>query len=106
MTQNEAYRVVVAPRAAQLLTSHAAFLAHVCEEAAQHLVESFRAAAQSLRENPRRCPWLRGTFLPPNTYRCLVFEKRYLLIFVIHEDVVHIDFVADCRQDYQWLLHP
>lgn len=32
-------------------------------------------------------------------------EKRYLLIFQIREDIVYVDYVVDCRQDYAWLLH-
>lgn len=32
-------------------------------------------------------------------------EKRYLLIFQIQEDIVYVDYVVDCRQDYAWLLH-
>lgn len=101
---NKAYRVAISPMAANQLASHAAFLANVNEPAAERLVQSFEAAAGSLRQAPLRCPWLRGSFIPANTYRCLVFEKRYMLIYQVKDQSVYVDYVVDCRQDYQWLL--
>ena len=71
------YRVIVSRRAAQMLTSHAAF---------------------------QRCPWLRGDYIPPNKYRCRLFAERYLLIYQIQDDIVYADYVVDCRQNYGWLI--
>ena len=53
---------------------------------------------------PQRCPWLTGTYIPGHTYRFILFEKRYMLIFQIVDDTVYVDYVVDCRQDYGWLL--
>lgn len=53
---------------------------------------------------PQRCPWLKGKYIPRNVYRFILFEKRYMLIFQIADDVVYADYVVDCRQDYGWLL--
>ena len=54
---------------------------------------------------PQRCPWLIGEYIPRNTYRFLLFEKRYMLIFQIIDNTVYADYVVDCRQDYGWLIH-
>lgn len=105
MEQPRKYRVVVSKKAAQMLVSHAAFLARVSAPAAERLTAEFENAAKSLEQVPQRCPWLTGEDIPKCTYRFILFEKRYMLVFQIIEDVVHVGYVLDCRQNYSWLLH-
>ena len=81
MEQQNKYRVTVSARAAQMLVSHAAFLAQVSPAAAERLTVEFEKAAKSLEQIPQRCPWLRGEYIPKNAYRFILFEKRYMLIF-------------------------
>lgn len=104
MEQKNRYQVILSERAKQMLVSHAAFLSQVNPDAAERLVVSFETAANSLNTMPQRCPWLTGEYIPKNTYHFLPFEKRYLLIFQIQNDIVYIDYVVDCRQDYNWLI--
>lgn len=104
MSSPNKYTVVVSERAAQMLVSHAAFLAQANPAAAERLTQEFAKAAHSLETMPQRCPWLKGDYIPRNTYRFLLFEKRYLLIFQIQDRIVYADYVIDCRQDYRWLL--
>lgn len=106
MASDKSYHVVVSERAAQLLISHASFLAQVSLEAADQLVASFEEAAQSLAFMPQRCAWLAGDYIPRHAYRFIAFEKRYMIIFQIKDDEVYADYVVDCRQDYRWLFHP
>ena len=98
------YRVIVSARAAQMLVSHAAFLAQVNPAAAERLTVEFEKAAKSLEQMPQRCPWLKGEYIPKNAYRFILFEKRYMLIFQIVDHTVYADHVVDCRQDYGWLI--
>ncbi len=104
MEQRNKYQVIVSEQATQMLVTHAAFLADVSPDAAEKLVVSFEKAAGSLEMMPKRCPWLTGEYLPRNTYRFLVFEKRYMIIFQIRDDIVYADYVVDSRQDYSWLF--
>lgn len=104
MEQKNNYQVIVSRRAAEMLVSHAAFLAQSSPSAAERLVQEFEEAASSLETMPQRCPWLRGEYIPRNTYRYILFEKRYLLIFQIIDNIVYADYVVDCRQDYGWLI--
>lgn len=104
MEQKIKYRVVVSERATQMLVSHAAFIAQVNPSAAERLTASFEKAADSLELMPHRCPLLVDESIPKNAYRYLLFEKRYMLIFQIKDDAVYVDYVADCRQDYHWLI--
>lgn len=104
MEQQNKYHVIVSKRAAQMLVSHAAFLAQVSPAAAERLTVEFQKAAKSLELMPQRCPWLTGEYIPRNAYRFILFENRYMLIFQIKDNVVYADHVVDCRQDYGWLI--
>ena len=53
---------------------------------------------------PERCAWLIADSIPRNKYRKILFESRYLLLFQIRDNMVYVDAVVDCRQDYGWLL--
>jgi len=105
MEKQTKYRVVVSERAAQMLISHAAFLAQVSVDAAERLTDKFEHAANSLEFMSQRCPWLRGEYIPKNTYRFLLFENRYMILFQISDNTVYADYVIDCRQDYAWLFY-
>lgn len=97
------YLVIVSDEAAQMLVSHARFLAQVNETAAQQLISEFGEKAKSLERFPERNPWLTGPLLPSGKYRKLLMAKRYLLIYQVKGDKVYVDAVVDCRQDYSWL---
>lgn len=104
MSEPQQYRVIISSRATQMLVSHAAFLAQVSPDAANRLVEGFQEAASSLEKLPLRCPRFEQPYIPHNKYRSLLFGKRYLMIFQIRDQTVYVDYVVDCRQDYQWLI--
>ena len=105
MGNQSKYIVIVSERAAQMLVSHAAFLAQVSPEAAEKRTVEFKKTANSLEIMPQRCPWLSGEYIPNKTYRFIMFEKIYMIIFQIIDDTVYADYVVDCRQDYGWLIH-
>ena len=104
MEQQNKYRVIVSERATQMLISHAAFLAQVSPEAAERLTAEFEKTANSLELMPQRSPWLTGEYIPRNANRFILFEKLYMIIFQIVDDIVYADYVVDCRQDYNWLI--
>ncbi len=98
------FRVIVSAEAAQMLVSHAHFLAQVSETAAQHLITEFGEKAKSLENYPERNPWLYDSLVPPGKYRKLLMATRYLLIYQVKNETVYVDAVVDCRQKYDWLL--
>ena len=104
MEQQNRYCVIVSEHATQMLVPHAAFLAQVSPEAAEQLTVEFEKNANSWEIMPQRCPWLIGEYIPRNAYRFILFEKRYMIIFQIVDDIVYADYVVDCRQDYGWLI--
>lgn len=54
MEKQNKYRVIVSARAAQMLVSHAAFLAQTSPAAAERLTVEFEKAAKSLELMPQR----------------------------------------------------
>ncbi|BBB90288.1 MAG TPA: type II toxin-antitoxin system RelE/ParE family toxin [Methylomusa anaerophila] len=103
-TENRIFTVIVSEEAAQMLVSHARFLAQVSEAAAVRLIEDFQSKAKSLEQYPKRNPVLMDPLITPGKYRKLLLEKRYLLIYQVKGAVVYVDAVVDTRQDYGWLL--
>ncbi len=104
MSTEREYRVVVSSRARQMMVSHAAFLARVSPEAAVRLADEFEEAVGSLSRMPHRCPWFNGPYIPKNVYRVLILQKRYLILYQVQEDTVYVDYAADGRQEYPWLI--
>ena len=102
--QND-YQVSISEKAAQMLISQAAYLAQTNLEAAERLVVSFENAANSLSTMPQRCPWLTGGHIPQNKYRFLIFEKYYMLIFQISNNIVYADYVVDGRQNFARFIY-
>lgn len=87
-----------------MLVSHTLYLAQVSQDAAERLAVEFKKTTDSLTVMPNRYPWLHGEYIPKNTYRFILFEIRYMIIFQERDDVVYVDYVVDFRQDYGWLF--
>jgi len=102
--ENRKYIVIISERASEMLVSHTRFLAQVSEQAAQNLIEEFKVSAKSLEDLPERNPRFDVPDMPINKYRKLLLGKQYLLIYQIKGNVVYVDYIVDCRQDYEWLL--
>ena len=102
--ENRKYIVIISERASEMLISHTRFLAQVSEQAAQNLIEQFKVSAKSLEDLLERNPRLDVPAMPINKYRKLLLSKQYLLIYQIKGNVVYMDYIVDCRQDYEWLL--
>lgn len=104
MEQQSKYRVIVSATGTQMLDFTCCILAQTSLEAAECLTVEFEKTAHSLEVMPQRCPWLTGEYIPRKAYRFILFEKRYMIIFQIVDDIVYADYVVDCRQDYNWLI--
>lgn len=101
---NKKYNIIIADHATRMLVSHSRFIAQVNEQAARDLIDEFQAQAKSLEFMPERNPWLEDPNLLSGKYHKHLMGKSYLLIYQIKNDTVFVDYVIDCRQDYQWFL--
>lgn len=102
--ENKIYKILISKRARDMLVQNAVFIAQVSPKAADRLKQAFVTAAKSLQEMPERSARLSFDDASYSNYRKLIFEKHYIIIYQIIGDTVHIEYVVDAKQDYQWLL--
>lgn len=98
------YQVIISDRAKQMLGMHLRFLAQINKPAAQRLKKRFLEELRSLQEMPQRYPFFNENYIPANKYHKLYVENWFLLLYQIKDDTVYVDWIVDCRQDYQWLI--
>jgi len=90
------YRVIIRDSAKQDVAEHIAFLANVSVPAAKRLRVNIIKKMKSLAQNPHRCP-VYDTPYCSGVYRKLLVYP-YLVLFVIEENTVSIEYVADGRK--------
>jgi plasmid stabilization system protein ParE len=98
------YKVIFSERATDMLIQHVHFIAKVSPEAADKLRGEIIEASRSFQSLPERHLGLLDPGLPTNKYRKMIISKRYCLVYQMKDETVHIDYILDCRQDYQWLM--
>lgn len=98
------YKVIISERAKEMLGMHIRFLAQVNKPAAIKLKDRLVAEMRSLQEMPQRYPFFHENYIPQNKYHKLYVENCYLVLYQIKDDTVFVDWIVDCRQDYQWLI--
>ena len=100
MAENKRYKVIVSDKAKRMLGTHILFLARVNKEAAVSKKKEIMAAMRSLSQIPQRFPFFEEMYVPPNKY-----HKMYLVLYQIQDDTVYVEYILDCRKDYNWLVH-
>ena len=98
------YNVIISDRAREMLGMHIRFLAQVNKQAATTLKNRLVEEMRSLQNMPQRYPFFNENYIPTNKYHKLYVENWYLVLYQIKDDTVYVDWIVDCRQDYQWLL--
>lgn len=98
------YNVIISDRAKEMLGVHIRFLAQINKSAAAELKNRLVMEIRSLEEMPQRYPFLNEAYLPVNKYHKMFVKNNYLVLYQIRDNTVFVDWIVDCRQDYQWLL--
>ena len=104
MVQSKLYKVKISEEAQRGLGKIIGYVAINSVQAARTLKKDIVAEISSLKLFPEQTPFLEGEFIPFNKYHKLVVRRNYLVIYQIKDDTVLVDYVIDCRQDYQWLI--
>ena len=105
MAENKRYKVIVSDKAKRMLGTHILFLARVNKEAAASKKKEIMAAMRSLSKIPQRFPFFEEMYVPPNKYHKMFVQKWYLVLYQIQDDTVYVEYILDCRKDYNWLVH-
>lgn len=98
------YNVIISDKAREMLGMHIRFLAQVNKQAAIELKNRLVSEIRSLEEMPQRFPFFNEIYMPANKYHKIYVKNCYLVLYQIKDDTVFVDWIVDCRQDYQWLL--
>ena len=99
------YKVIVSDKAKRMLGTHLRFIAQVNKKAAAAKKKELMAAMRSLEYMPQRFPFFNETYIPPNKYHKMYVPKWYLVLYQVKDDTVYVDYVLDCREDYDWLIN-
>lgn len=87
-----------------MLLGHVRFLAQKSPTAARRTKNELLDAIRSLSTMPERFPFFCAEFIPLNKYHKMFVEKWYLILYQVKDQMVYIDYIVDCRQDYKWLV--
>lgn len=98
------YKVIVSEKVKQMLKTHIRFMAQVNKDAARAKKKEFIDAMRSLDHMPQQFPFFEETYIPTNKYHKMFVAKWYLVLYQIQDDTVYIDYILDCRKDYNWLI--
>ncbi|KKC47815.1 plasmid stabilization protein [Paenibacillus sp. D9] len=98
------YKIIVSDRARQMLAAHVRFHAENSPDAARKTKNELLHAIRSLAQMPERYPFLEAESISSNKYHKMFVEKWYLVLYQIQDEIVYVDFIVDCRQDYRWLV--
>ena len=99
------YKVIVSDKAKRMLGTHLRFIAQVNKKAAAAKKKELMAAMRSLEYMPQRFPFFDEAYIPPNKYHKMYVPKWYLVLYQVKDETVYVDYVLDCREDYDWLLN-
>lgn len=99
------YKVIVSDRAKRMLGAHIRFMAQVNKDAASTKKKEIITAIRSLNHMPQRFPFFEEAYIPQNKYHKMFIEKWYLILYQIQDDTVYVEYIVECRKDYNWLIH-
>ena len=99
------YKVIVSDRVKRMLGAHIRFIAQVNKDAASTKKKEIIEAIRSLNHMPQRFPFFEEAYIPPNKYHKMFIEKWYPVLYQIQDDTVYVEYIVDCRKDYNWLIH-
>lgn len=104
MSERRKYKVIISDRAKQMLGVHIRFLAQVDKDAARNKKKELMEAMRSLTYSPNRFPFFDEPYIPCNKYHKMFIKNWYLILYQIEDDTVYLDYILDCRKEYNWLI--
>ena len=98
------YKVLVSPKAKEMLDEHIEFLTQVNVASARNKKEEIMKGLRSLSNMPARFPLFESKYIKSGKYHKMYIEKWYLVLYQIIDDTVYVEYIIDCRENYKWLL--
>ena len=99
------YTIEISDYAKNMLSTHFRFISNVDKDAAIEKKNEILRAIKDLEFMPERYPFFEAEFIPKNKYHKLYVKKWYIILYQIKDNIVYVDYVLDCREDYYWLIN-
>lgn len=104
MVQSKQFKIEVSERAKRNFGKIISYIAIENSSYARKVKAELTASIKSLCKFPERFPFLEGEFIPYNKYHKLVVKGNFIVLYIVQDDIVRVEYVVDCKQDYQWLI--
>lgn len=98
------YVVTWSPQASEDVIECAKFIKKVSKEAAIKFVKQIYEMTDGLKDFPERNPVFKTPKTIAAVFRKFVFNKRYILVYLINENNIYIYRVLDARRNFGSLL--
>lgn len=98
------FEIIISQEAFEMLKEHIAFIANVDKAAAEKTKTLIVNSIKGLNDLPNRYPFFDEDYIPKNKYHKMFVENWYLVLYQIKDSTVYVDYIVDCRQDYNWLI--
>lgn len=86
-----------------MLKDHVYFLVRVNVAAAKELRDRIMAETRGLEKMPERFSYL-DEDNRRSCYRKMVVPNWYLVIYLVIDDTVYVEYILDSRKEYPWLF--
>lgn len=98
------YKVLVSPKMKEMLDEHIDFLTQVNNASARNMKNEIMKSLRSLSDMPARFSLFESDYIKSGKYHKMYIEKWYLVLYQIIDDTVYVEYIIDCRENYQWLI--
>jgi len=96
---NNNFNVIISKEFYRMLDCHIEFLTRVSAPAARKLNKAVFNAITSLAERANSYPvWIKD-YAADVQYRCILVNKRYLIIYYVAGENIFVDYLFDSRMD-------
>lgn len=89
-------KILISKNAKADLYLHHFYKQKYSKEAAKKFFEDFNSCIQSLYLFPYMYPKI----LNNSVYRKILFNKKYLILYTIDNNIIYIDSIVNCKQNY------
>lgn len=94
------YKVLIASDVKRQIIDILTFTNHVSHEYALKVRDTINSAIDSLKEMPKRFPIIIGIeSMYGEVRKCVLKDKRFILIFSVNDDKVIVDALIDVRKE-------
>jgi plasmid stabilization system protein ParE len=97
-SMDDEYSIIIFPAAETRLYEHVDFRKQLNEAAAERLEQKLLGGIHSLHNMPDINGYYDDDRVPPKTFRKLLIENQFRIVFRIIDDTVYIYDIQDCRQ--------